>query len=526
MNELGRRYLRWLKRKLLLCAPVLLLLCLFIVTGLRGVDFGSHWDEWPWHFQPARDMVNSGLFLPRSYIYPSLSKWLALIPTWPTVISTLVSTHGDPIQLQVAMQAVVNDPEFPLNVRRVFIVISALAILWLYGTVLALRRSVWEAIVAAGCMGLSWEYAYHSRWVANDCILTQFAALSLLFLALFRRLGKDRWLYLAALAAGFGTGAKQPGVFLLLPVLLASILSLPLKRPIKQSLRLAALCAVAFGAFVVTTPGVIVDPFVFLTDARRISTVYGAGHGQFTASSPWQHVGWVITYLSVEFFSPYHAVSLVLTACAVLGAVQWFRRDWRFASLLLVFPVIFLGFFCSKYVVMICRNYLQIAPMLCLLAARGVSEIFGWLKSRWLRVGLALGLAGVAVAQAVFLVSAAESIRHIDYDRYVREAIAYVAAHPKEQFRVSARVRALAEKQHLPMPANVTQAPGGQAVVMFGGADMGSPDLYKENDPWLTDAIFGPREVNFNWYAVWAGHDRVVVMPIEKARAGVVPLAR
>jgi len=278
--------------------------------------------------------------------------------------------------------------------------------------------------------------------------------------------------------------------------------------------------------FVATTPGILLDPFTFFEDAQRISTVYGAGHGQFTASSAWQHWGWVATYLSVDFFSPFHAVSMALFGCAVLGAYFWARRDWRFVAPMLLFPIAFLGFFCSKYVVMIARNYLQITPFLALFAARGVAEVLARLKHRAARLALAVALVAVAVAEGVFLIRAAESIRHFDPELYVREAIAYVAAHPKEQYRVSRRVRASASKQHLPMPANVTGAPGGQAVVMFGRADMGSSDLYKENDPWLTDAVFGPREVNFNWYAVWGGRDRVVVMPIEKARAGAVPLAK
>ena len=60
---------------------------------------------------------------------------------------------------------------------------------------------------------------------------------------------------------------------------------------------------------------------------------------------------------------------------------------------------------------------------------------------------------------------------------------------------------------------------------MFGRADMGDPNKYLQNDPWLTDAIFGPREVNFNWYSVWGGRDRVVVMPFPKAVGGKVPTA-
>jgi hypothetical protein len=510
---------------LLLVAPVLVLVLLFIVTGFRGVDFGFHWDEDPMHMQPVRSMVQTGVLLPHEYTYPALSKWLVLLPAWPATLWAVLKTHGDPAQAQAVLVSIVTAPDYVLSARRVFIVVSSLAIVWVYGAALALRRKQWEAFIAACGMGLSWEFAYHARWIANDCILTQFSALTLFALALFRRRQDERWLYLAAVAVGFGTGAKQPGIFLFVPVILISMLSLPLNAPMRQIRRGALLFAIVVGTFAITTPGLLLEPFQFFGDGQKIASIYGAGHGQFTAASAWQHWGWVWTYLSVEFFSPYHAVSVTMTACAVLGIVVWVRRDWRFVVPLLIFPIAFLLIFCNKYVVMICRNYLQFTPIMCVLAARGLAEIFERLKLRWLRWGLAACLATIGAAQAWFLIRAGESIRHVDYDAYIRQALQYVAAHPKQQFRVSERVRARAASQHLALPANVTRAPGGQAVVMFGRADMGSPGLYKENDPWLTDAVFGPLDVNFNWYAVWGGNDRIVVMPIEKARAGVVPLA-
>ena len=504
---------------------MLALVTLFVVTGFRGVNVGFHWDEGPLHMQPVRNMVKTGVLLPHEYTYPALSKWLVLLPAWPSTLWSVVQTHGDLVRVQTVLQSIVGEPDYLLRARRVFIVVSSLAIVWVYGAVLALRRKQWEAIIAACSMGLSWEYAYHSRWVANDCILTQFSALTLFALALFRRRRDERWLYLAAAAVGFGTGAKQTGIFLFIPVISISILSLPLNEPLRQLRRAALLFAIVVGAFIITTPGVLLEPFTFFGDGQKIALIYGVGHGQFTAASPWQHWAWVWTYLSVEFFSPYHPVSIAMTGCAMLGIVVWARRDARFVLPWLAFPVIFLLIFCNKYVVMICRNYLQFTPIMCVLAARGLAEIEGRLKYRWLRWGLAGILSVIALAQAVFLIRAGESIRHVDYDAYVREAVEYVAKHPKEQFRVSEKVRARAANQHLALPANVVTAPGGQAVVMFGRAEMGPPGLYKENDPWLTDAVFGPRDVNFNWYAVWGGNDRVVVMPIEKARAGAVPLA-
>ena len=84
---------------------------------------------------------------------------------------------------------------------------------------------------------------------------------------------------------------------------------------------------------------------------------------------------------------------------------------------------------------------------------------------------------------------------------------------------------ALLDAQHLPLPANVLKkGRGADAVVYLGRAESGGPYNPRTNNPWLTRAVFGPQEMNFNWYSSWAGQDRVVVMSVQHARASHVPL--
>ena len=45
-------------------AAIAVLFGLFVVTGLRGVDFGDHWDEAEWHIDPVQQMISTGVFLP------------------------------------------------------------------------------------------------------------------------------------------------------------------------------------------------------------------------------------------------------------------------------------------------------------------------------------------------------------------------------------------------------------------------------------------------------------------------------
>ncbi|HEY0469605.1 MAG TPA: hypothetical protein VGC79_35690, partial [Polyangiaceae bacterium] len=139
---------------------------------------------------------------------------------------------------------------------------------------------------------------------------------------------------------------------------------------------------------------------------------------------------------------------------------------------------------------------------------------------------LAAVLAAALSVNAVWLVTAGESIRNIDASLYVRQALDYVRDHANIRFRVSNRIRAIAQGQELQLPPNVVSGRDGSEVVFFGTAEGPGDWNWRVNDPWLTKAVFGPREVNFDWYSSWNGHDHIVVMAIDKAKATGVPLAK
>jgi dolichyl-phosphate-mannose-protein mannosyltransferase len=514
---------------------------LFVVTGLRGVDFGDHWDEPEWHIQPVRDMVTSGVLLPHRYIYPSLTKWLGMLPTVPAALKAAASTRGDARAIHAAMRRAVDAPDYRLSMRRVFLVTSALAIIWTYLAARAFGRARWESVVAAAALALSWEFAYHARWITNDCILTQFAALTLVLLGTFARTRRPGWLYGAAVVVGLGTGAKFPGVVLLLPVLATSVAMRPARGLGVHAARLVVLSAVAFGSYLLTTPGTLVEPFKFIDDIRLISIVYQGTHYGYTVTGPLQHLRVAFSYLAFAFFSPYTPIAVALFVAAIVGAVAWLRRDRYAVAVLVGFPTAYLLFFCGKYTIAVVRNFILLSPFLAILAARGVAAVAARLgvvaarlgpvaarlgPRRAAILGLAPLLGAAAVLNAAWLVRAGESIRTADAKSEVRDAVAWIAGHGRTRVRVSDRVRTLAREQGLALPANVTNGPDAGAVVFFAQTD-GPPDRrWTTNDPWLTRAVFGPREVNFNWYSTWAGPDRVVAMTNEKATAAGVAFAQ
>jgi len=499
---------------------------LFVVSGVRGVDFGVHWDEAEWQIKPVREMVSTGLLMPRATVYPAFSKWLTFAQTFPVAVKVAVKAKGDPRAIQNAMLAKVNDPGFLLRTRRLYVVFSALAIILVWAAVLAMRRPWWEAVAAAACVGLSWEYSYHSRWVATDCLVVVFSALTLLLLGVYFRNGRLGWLYAAALAAGFGTGAKYPGLVLLVPVVLAGALTLPF-RPLRgQFKRMVALCALGFVAYLVTTPATVFEPFTFVEMYRWIAQYYAQGHWGYSVTGPVMHVRLVLTYFAVAFFSPYPAIAVILFACAVAGGVFLVRSDRRLGAVLVTFPIAFLLLFCGRYRAMIARNYLLVVPFLAALAARGLSEIGARLPRRELRWGLA-GLAVAAfVVGGVWMTAAGESIRHPDSNKDVQRALKYVSKHPGTRFSLSPKVKSIAQAQKLAIPANAQTDAGAEQAVFFLRAEGGDPFRRSSNDVRLIKAVFGPRDVNLNWYTTWAASDHVVFMRLDKAKWAGLSIAK
>jgi hypothetical protein len=514
--------MRWSRTRHLLlgalaCVPLLLLVVLFIQTGFYGIDFGYHWDEVDWQVRPVRDMVASGILVPRAAIYPTFCKWLTLLPAIPAGIVTALRETTTPRDAQAAMLAVLDGPQFLLTARRLYVVVSALAIVWTYLAALVLRRSKGEALIAAACLGLSWEYAYHSRWLATDCVLVQFSALTLLLLASFQRWAHTGFLYGAAVAAGLGTGTKFPGLVLLVPVVVSGLWGV--RSLWLRLFRFASLPATAFGAYLLSTPATLVDPFAFAEQLKFISGYYQTGHYGYSVAGGVEHWTKALLYLAISYFSPYRAFSVVLFAAALVGGVLWVRADRRTGVLLVLFPLAFLAFFCGRYLAMIVRNYLVVVPFLSLLTARALAELVARMPRSWLRYGTAALFGMLGVAHATFLVRAAASIRHPDTKRDVRQAIEHVRHHPDQTFSLSRRVLALAAAQRLELPKNVAPRERAERVVFFARTEGPSPFAWHTNDPWLADAVFGPLEMNFFWYSSWSGADRVVVMKTARVKS-------
>lgn len=520
----GRTFARaWSQTRRLL--PLVPLLLIFVVTELRGLDFGTHWDEVDWQVQPVQNMVATGLLMPHADIYPAFAKWLVFLPALVRGIETALAVGLHPDLIQAAMRRTVDAPDYLLTARAVFVVASALSLVWVYAAALVLGKRPWEALVAAATLGLSWQFAYHARWVATDCIVVQFTALTLLLLVAFLRRRRTSYLYGAAVTVGLTIGTKFPAAPLLLPVLVCGAARLPRFRIRAQIERAVGLGGTAFLAYLVTTPATVFEPFSFVDKLQFISSHYEAGHYGFSVVPGWEHLYKVLLYFAVSYFSPYQWVSVLLAAGVVAGGVVAFRRDRPVAALLVGFPVLFLIFFCFRYSALIVRNYLLLAPFFALLLVFALGALVDALKTFWLRALVFAGLGLVAAANGVFLVTSAESIRHPDLDADVKRAVDYARARPQARFRWSPHVSAIARARHWPLPKDAATA-GFDHVVFVAPEEGPNPFDWPANDPWMAERVFGPADIDMNWYPTWMGDKHVLVTTRAKALHIGVPFLR
>ena len=463
--------------------------------------------------------------LPGYYNYPSFDYWLNLLVLAPDAASSRIAGESFRGHLLRALDS----PAYLMRLRAVYLVITSFTLVWVYMLVLQRRGSWLEALLAASLVACSWEVAYHLRWVATDGMLMQFAALTVLLAVHALRSRRDFWLIAAAAVAGLGCGTKYPGGLLVLPVALAGFFGAVDCAPREKAVRLIKVAIVFALVYLAVTPATILRPVEFAHGVLYEIKHYGMGHGGHTIGRGLEHAWRMLAYFATVLFSPYFLIALLMFALALIGTGGVIARDWRQGAVFLVFPVAYMLYF-STQGTMVVRNLLAVAPFWAVAAARGaamVAEFLGpnrdepapQLPRAALARGVWTGLLCVALGiNAWWLIVSAESIVARHTDRFVREAAEYVRAQPGTKFLLSPRVKHDLTVVGPPLD-NVTVDPGdADAFVLYAREGMQRWHDWPTNRRGLTQACFGPREVNFDMYPNWWGDDRIVVINRRRAK--------
>ena len=527
---------------------MVLLLALFqLATARLGIDYGSHWDE---HFLQGilADSVKELDAWPRRYFYGSLyagTGYLALAPEWIGALPRLVGAAREvgqyqgrlePTQeireIQGALLERIYDPAFLIRTRTLFALAATLGIVALFLAGRRLGRSPWSGVLAAAVLALSWEFNTHARHIAVDGILVALVATFLALLARFLgaapvERNPDRWLYLAAAVCGLATGAKFHGLLLLVPLVGVVLARGDRAHPGRAAKQIAACLGVAGAVMVAVNPGLVFD------------TVQVANDWGYTARDYWResdplgdpykslgtlhHLREATVYVITAVLSPRPALSVALFGVAALGFVASWDRDWKTTLAVGAFVPVYL-LVMSRAGLIIVRNYLPVLPVLAIFVMWGLEALLlGGRRRRW----LAFGLCGLwAVSNGTHIVSTALTVhRPHDAERLVREVREYIGQRPDERFVVSRGIASVARRAGAPL----RDLPNVRGIASSGGPFdylVYLPSEYSGQLPGVSRvgyfrAVFGSREVNYDYYPNWVGHGldrRVYLLDERKAR--------
>jgi 4-amino-4-deoxy-L-arabinose transferase-like glycosyltransferase len=503
----------------------------FLLLVYGGIDFGAHWDEnYNKIDSVAYSLRNGFTLLPEQYSYPGVNYWLTFSALTSELLHAIVDGKCNPEALKNTLLPVLNGQVFRLRLRRIFAFITALTALWIYFAVLIWGRSWLEAMCAAMFFAFSWEMVYHARWIAPDGILMQFGALTFLLLSIAWRTGSRKALYFAAVAAGFGCGSKYPGALLLLPILAVIwLVGHSWRRAVRDS---ALVLAIFATSYLITTPGTILQPFAFYSSVSYQRHVYATGWFGYSVRPGLRHLSRILIYFATQLGSTYKPVAILLSAFCLVGIWALIKESWRSALIVLLFPVVYLLYF-STQSAMIVRNYLVVAPFLFILMARGVvwtSSKLPWPKAR---VGFAAAIVLIIAVNAIDQTKAAATVRHRrNVPVFMHAFERYTQAHPDWTFLISPRLaRELKAQQFwgtnlvaqndtkFDQPYQVYASYYSESVVPYQFE-------YQTNRPGSFVAVFGPREVNLDYYTGWSGDDRIVCLSPAEVQTNILPNLR
>jgi hypothetical protein len=508
--------------------PVLVLLFFFLFPSFYALNFGIQWDEPRAKFDSVRDSVDTGVFMQvtaadpegKNYNHGGLNYFLTWAGFAPELVKFFQRGEFTREALSDVIRPVIYDTSVRVRVRRIYLLLSALSIVWLYCLCLVLGRSRLESFLAAGVLSGSWEVAYHSRFVAPDMIMMQFELLSFLCLAIAFRTKRLGWFYAGAIAAGLAIGTKYTGG-IVMPFFAAgaAVVLWQQTRSVRFLLKhIAGLLITTGVVFVITTPGVLLDPFRFFGQLAEQREIYGSSWYGYTVTPGLRHFGRILEYFLLQLFSHYWGLSVILAAVCLVGIVALVRERTLFNVLAVSFVLAYIVYF-SQQAVMIVRNVLVVAPFFAAAAARGIIVIAQRCGS-WKRALVYAVVGGVLAANVAWQIYAALETKkryHLDY--FAKEFVRYVEKSPAETIFVSRKLSNAISMFGLVVPGNLVTGPSTPYTKVAFFQSEGADKLWESwpSNWWgMYDKTFGPLEVNLEAYSTFVGNERILVVSAEK----------
>ncbi len=500
--------------------PALLALALIGVgaLGVASTDFGHHWDEVN-VIGSVENSIQSDLLLPRWYNYPSVSYDIGLLAALPAIAADIgrwfdptSGTLGSP-----ELATYLESEAFKLRLRGVFFLLSTLSGLAVYLLARRLSGSGWIGLFAALALVTSWEFVYHARWIAPDCLVLLFTSFSIWgqhHLMDPRETGRrGLWIALASIFAGLAAATKYPGAIVLVPLLVAVALAPRPPRPERFAvIRQAGACLlIAALTFALVSPGCLLEPARFVQNVLHEKVHYADSHGGYTVAPGWEHFSRLAIYLGLILLSGNMVPAAAGTALAIVGLAQLARSDARRAAWLASLPVLYVAYMTTQRV-MIVRNYLLLLPFVAVCAALGLASLARAARGRpalghLIRLA-ALALVAfnlvVATRSALSIVSPGPDDRRPALERRLASA-------PGTRFLLSPSCRKLLQAGGGRLPASVVATADSADRVIFASDEIRDWQLLAANVPGRYRTIWARmQEVNWDYYPTWDGSPRLL----------------
>lgn len=509
--------------------PILLALSLLYVglLGIISTDFGYHWDE-ARLISSVQNSVSSGLLLPGWYNYPSVSYDVSLLAAAPHLVAQAVRSWGaDQELMSEEVVRYLGEPAFHLQLRSIFFLLSMFSVFPVYILVRRLSGSAWIALFAGLTSISTWEFVYHARWIAPDCLLALFISWSLLgqyqILNCENQSRRIVWVIISAIFAGLCIGTKYNGGIVLVPLLLAIAISRRRTESIASSILLPAAIGLLVVAvvFVLTTPGFLLERLRFLDDVHSEMAHYSRGHGGYTVVPGWDHFSKLFVYLASVFLSKNTVLAVMASTLAVLGAAYLVKTQAKISIWFLSLPV-FYGLYMSAQAVMIVRNYLVLLPYFAVLMGLG---LFAATSAAQSRRGLRFLFGTAAVFFIVYNMSIATKsslgIFRPNTTSIKLTIESRVKSSPETRFFLSPASLNIVSAAFASNHSNIVETIGLADKLIFLSNEVTDWRLFVGNVPGRYHTVWSRLdEVNWDFYPSWDGHDRVLEVSANESEFG------
>jgi hypothetical protein len=490
-------------KSLLWLTPIGLYLFL-VVNGWLGVNFGTHWDE---HLfvEFADDFHIHGRLIPTLYLYPSFCYYLILLSA---EIFRLL--HPGLANVPSLLQ----NNDFSVFSRCVFVCIASLTVVWVYILTLKITNKYRFALLAGLIFCGSFEFSYHSRWAVSDLIAVQFAFLSTLML--FLDMSVARRIFWSACVAGIAAGTKYTAGIVCLNTLIFMAANLqPWESKDQQKAFIRQLClmgAVFAIAFFITTPGCIYHMKTFFRELQAQRNIYAGGHVLSDTVNPgWEHFSKIMAYFVLALFSPLPAASIAISILCLAGVVSaLLKQKWNILALFLVMFIYVI--YVSTFRVMIVRNLLYVLPYFVVLAAYGLSSLHEFAGNKRGILAVDAALLCLIVLSLHFIVAASWSVHTKDSTDMKKNLALYLKEYGENRYVLSKGAGQLLPSGYEPVPV----ADNSTVYLVFLMKEV-QPEHYPKIAFNRYTTIAGPRDVNFDYYPVWSGADRIVIVKFKNA---------